>query len=710
LAWQSVQKVTDSSLAALFVPGDTINLKCGSLWVDQQLWFVSAGTEGNPITITSYGTGTRPHLTFPSAGMYDDVVHVEGADWVIVENLILSDGGEAGVRFWSSSHCIVRYCESYNNGMGFETEGTAEYNLFTHNYAHDLHEVVNTPGGDDDYGGVGVWMYSGNNEISYNTMINCRYPSYDYIWDGGAVEYYSKTTRNGGTGNCNNVYIHHNWSEGAEGFHEVGGEKGTACWDNVNAWNVSLDYSNWLCLHVGGKFGVDTQRYRAENNTIDHPGGQYYLISWSGGNPNLDVAYVKNNIIKCTGLDSVSNSGTFTHKYNCYRVINMPIGYTLDPTEFEADPLFVDVANKNYHLQSGSPCRDTGTNLGWTSDYDGNPVPSGSGYDIGAFEYQSGPQPPVANFSGNPTSGNVPLTVLFTDLSTGSPTSWSWTFGDGGTSTAQNPSHQYTVANTYTVSLTATNAQGQDTETKPNYISALQPGAPVADFSGSPTSGYAPLTVNFTDLSTGNPTSWSWTFGDGGSSTAQNPSHQYTSANDYTVSLTAANAYGQDTETKVNYIHVSSGGLGDYFAQSVTVDIGTIQSGTVNDTHASDNTYLVLLSAKACGNYATRSQWTFNTGLPSLSSLTITFEWHEEGTTSDQVMKTYLWNGGGYSQVDQRTVTSPTSDTTIVIPVSGDLSQYINNGEVRVQFKVGEKDKTYQWTHHIDLLKITAAP
>lgn len=91
-------------------------------------------------------------------------------------------------------------------------------------------------------------------------------------------------------------------------------------------------------------------------------------------------------------------------------------------------------------------------------------------------------------------------------------------------------------------------------------------------------------------------------------------------------------------------------------------------------------------------------------------SLTITFEWHEEGTTSDQVMKTYLWNGGGYSQVDQRTVTSPTSDTTIVIPVTGDLSEYINNGEVRVQFKVGEETKSDQWTHHIDLLKITAAP
>ncbi|MEZ4647596.1 MAG: PKD domain-containing protein [Candidatus Eisenbacteria bacterium] len=77
----------------------------------------------------------------------------------------------------------------------------------------------------------------------------------------------------------------------------------------------------------------------------------------------------------------------------------------------------------------------------------------------------------TANFSGTPTSGTAPLAVAFTDLSTGSPTSWSWNFGDGGTSTSQNPSHTYSAAGTYTVTLTATNACGSDGETKTNYIS-----------------------------------------------------------------------------------------------------------------------------------------------------------------------------------------------------------------------------------------------
>ena len=103
-----------------------------------------------------------------------------------------------------------------------------------------------------------------------------------------------------------------------------------------------------------------------------------------------------------------------------------------------------------------------------------------------------GPVAPVAAFTGTPTSGTVPLTVTFTDQSTGSPTSWSWTFGDGGTSTAQNPVHTYNSTGTYTVTLTATNAVGSDSETKTNYITVNACNAPVANFIGSPTIGRRP--------------------------------------------------------------------------------------------------------------------------------------------------------------------------------------------------------------------------
>ena len=88
----------------------------------------------------------------------------------------------------------------------------------------------------------------------------------------------------------------------------------------------------------------------------------------------------------------------------------------------------------------------------------------------GTFEVTDITVAPVADFSGTPLTGTAPLSVQFTDLSTNTPTSWAWTFGDAQTSTAQNPSNTYAAAGTYTVGLTATNAAGSDIDTKTNYI------------------------------------------------------------------------------------------------------------------------------------------------------------------------------------------------------------------------------------------------
>ena len=163
---------------------------------------------------------------------------------------------------------------------------------------------------------------------------------------------------------------------------------------------------------------------------------------------------------------------------------------------------------------------------------------------------------PTAAFTATPTSGSVPLTVKFTDMSANNPASWSWDFGDGSTSTDQNPSHTYQNTGRYTVKLTVTNDLGSNTKTKSDYI-MVNGSLPVADFSANTTTGAAPLTVSFTDKSTGKPTSWSWDFGDGSTSTEQNPTHIYQNAGKYTVKLTASNDQGSDTKTKTDYITVN---------------------------------------------------------------------------------------------------------------------------------------------------------
>jgi PKD repeat protein len=160
------------------------------------------------------------------------------------------------------------------------------------------------------------------------------------------------------------------------------------------------------------------------------------------------------------------------------------------------------------------------------------------------WELQPGAnQSPIANF----TSASNGLTASFTDTSTdndGSIASRSWAFGDGGTSTAANPSHAYAAAGTYTVALTVTdNGGATNTVSKAVTVTSPTNANPIADF----TSTTSNLTANFTDTSTdsdGTIASRSWNFGDSTTSTATNPSKTYAAAGTYTVALTVTDNGG----------------------------------------------------------------------------------------------------------------------------------------------------------------------
>lgn len=164
-----------------------------------------------------------------------------------------------------------------------------------------------------------------------------------------------------------------------------------------------------------------------------------------------------------------------------------------------------------------------------------------------------GPIPTSADFTGAPTSGSAPLTVQFRDASTGTSldSTWAWDFDDDGDvdSTAKDPSWTYTTAGRYTVALTVRGTTGASTTRKTDFVVV----APmVADFTASPTSGSAPLTVAFRDASTGTPTSWAWDFDNDGTvdERVQNPSWTYTTPGTYTVSLKVTDGAG-NTDTKI---------------------------------------------------------------------------------------------------------------------------------------------------------------
>lgn len=178
--------------------------------------------------------------------------------------------------------------------------------------------------------------------------------------------------------------------------------------------------------------------------------------------------------------------------------------------------------------------------------------------------------PPVAGFDYT-DQGNS--TFQFTDASYDDITSWAWDFGDGASSTMQNPTHTYAMAGDYTVCLTVTNPNGTDQLCRPLSITA----PPQAAFTF--TDQFDGL-VNFTDASANGPDTWLWDFADGNTSTEQNPSHTFAAPGAYNVCLTVSNAAGSNmTCQMVNPVFTPE-------ANFTYVHDGT---GTVTFTDASSN-------------------------------------------------------------------------------------------------------------------------
>jgi len=158
----------------------------------------------------------------------------------------------------------------------------------------------------------------------------------------------------------------------------------------------------------------------------------------------------------------------------------------------------------------------------------------------------------IANFSADPVEGLNPLTVQFKDSSSGLIIGWEWDFGDGNTSSEQNPAHIYENAGAYTVSLTVSSSHESNQKIKESYINVL---AVKSDFSSNIKEGYVPLTVQFENLSEGDITEYLWDFGDGQTSTDQNPEHIYYRTGIHSVSLIVTGPEGTHEKIREDYIH-----------------------------------------------------------------------------------------------------------------------------------------------------------
>jgi PKD repeat protein len=150
----------------------------------------------------------------------------------------------------------------------------------------------------------------------------------------------------------------------------------------------------------------------------------------------------------------------------------------------------------------------------------------------------------MPSFIFSPITPLAGQTIQFSDTTSGGPTSWRWNFGDGSTSTSQNPKHVYEAEGQYQISLEV--GRGSRPASVSNTLKVLPADTLMVSFTYSPSSPKPGQTVQFIDTSVAFPTAWQWDFGDGVVSPDQNPSHVFSEASSYRVTLTLSNRTGSN--------------------------------------------------------------------------------------------------------------------------------------------------------------------
>ncbi|MDH6143465.1 PKD repeat protein, partial [Kitasatospora sp. GP30] len=310
---------------------------------------------------------------------------------------------------------------------------------------------------------------------------------------------------------------------------------------------VANDYINFINTN-----GMPAYNYVELFN--DHP-GTYQDISGNDTATNNIVnaiegnpTYKNNTLIVVTEDDTQNGNNGPDHISNTYRVPLVVIGpssyvkqHYISHVAYTTSNVLAAMERTMENVHSG--VIDPNDNLGPSTFPMTTADQAALGDPLEDFWVQ-GSTPLSAKATGSPTTGNAPLTENFTGSATGgtAPYTYSWNFGDGTTSTTQNPSHTYSTAGTYTATLTVTDsASPANTATSQVTTTVSAVGNPLAaSASATPTSGQVPLSVGFTGTGTGGTPgySYSWNFGDGTTSTTQNPSHTYSTAGTYTATLT----------------------------------------------------------------------------------------------------------------------------------------------------------------------------
>ena len=314
---------------------------------------------------------------------------------------------------------------------------------------------------------------------------------------------------------------------------------------------VANDYINFVNTN-----GLPAYNYVELFN--DHPGTYQDIAGNDTATNNIvnaienNATYKDNTLIVIAEDDTQNGNNGADHVSNTYRVPLVVIGpsqyvkpHYVSHVAYTTNNVIAAMERTLNNVHSG--IIDPNDNIGPTTFPMTTNDQAALGDPLEDFWVQ-GSTPLSASATGTPTTGNAPLTETFTGSAAGgtAPYAYGWDFGDGTTSTSQSPSHVYTAAGTYTARLTVTDsASPANTGTSDVTTTVSAVGNPLAaGAAATPTSGQVPLGVAFTGTATGGTPAYgyNWNFGDGTTSTSQNPGHTYSTAGTYTAILTVTDS------------------------------------------------------------------------------------------------------------------------------------------------------------------------
>ncbi|MGB4805448.1 MAG: right-handed parallel beta-helix repeat-containing protein, partial [Anaerolineae bacterium] len=492
LPWRTIQHAADTVSA-----GDTVLVRAGVY--HEAVRITHSGAAGVFITFAAY-PGETPVVDangMSLANYFDGGFRVDYAGFVRISGFVVQNITDGfGIICYHADNCIIENNRTYNtlhSGLASWTSTNTviqnnEVELANNNGEQEAISVTQSAyvqvldnhvhhGGPGANGGEGIDIKDGSHDVlvkgNYVHDMNslCLYVD---AWDSPT---YNITLDGNRSHNC----FHH----GIALASERGGEL-----TNVTIINNVLYRNTRNGITIGdwdAGYPHPIHDIAIINNTSYDNGDGV----WGGGievaEPSVQNIVIRNNIVSQNDFFTILAEGVpaaaLTVDHNLIDGFRGQTGELRGADYVEGAPAFVNATGADFHLQPTSPAIDHGAATAAPDhDFDAAPRPNNGLWDIGAYEFQAAPQPPVANFTASPTAGATPLMVSFSDLSSAAPTAWAWDFGDGGTSTLQNPTHEYTAPGYYTVSLTAFNDLGQDTETRVDYIAARPIGSGEAIF------------------------------------------------------------------------------------------------------------------------------------------------------------------------------------------------------------------------------------